>query len=185
MLAFWEHLGSFEKVLWAIAILSSVVLLLQLIFTVVGLDSGHDADVNHDLPGEGQFHVFSSRSITAFFALFGWVGLSCLQPGRPMGITLGIAFLAGTAAMFLVAGLFYALSRMTEDATFNPEKLVGKQGKVYIPVPGARAGTGKVTISFGSTRELDAVTDGDALPTGASVRVKAVLNGSTMLVERP
>lgn len=42
-------------------------------------------------------------------------------------------------------------------------------------------GTGRVVVSFGSTRELDAVTDGEALPTGASVRVKAVLNGSPCL----
>lgn len=185
MIAFWEQLGSFEKVMWSIAILSSSVLVLQLLMTLIGLDSGHDADINDGMAGEGQFHIFSTRSITAFFALFGWVGLACLQPGRPVGITLGIAFLAGAAAMFLVAGLFYALSRMTEDSTFDPEKLVGAQGKIYIPVPGARSGTGKVTVSYGAVRELDAVTDGEALPTGAPVRVKAVLNGSTMLVERP
>jgi len=171
--------------LWSIAILSSVLLLLQLILTLVGLESGHDADVNHDVPGDEQFHIFSTRSITAFFSLFAWVGLASLQPGRPVGIALGIAFLAGTAAMFLVAGLFYALSRMTEDSTFNAQTLVGAQGKVYIPVPGARAGNGKVTISLGAVRELDAITDGEALPTGAPVLVKAVLNGSTLLVERP
>jgi hypothetical protein len=143
MIALWEQPGSFEKVLWSIAILSSAVLLLQLILTLVGLDSGHDLDVNHDMPGEGHFSLFSSRSLTAFFSLFAWTGLAFFQPGRPVWVTSAIALFAGTVAMFLVAGLFYAVSRMTEDATFNPETLAGALGKIYIPVPGSRAGTGK------------------------------------------
>ena len=184
MLAFWEHLGSLEKALWSIAVLSSTVLLVQLVLTFLGMGGGHDTDVNHDTGAETHFQLFSMRTLTAFFALFGWVGLACFSAGAPLPATLGIAALAGLAAMTLVAGLFYGLSRLTQDSTFDIQKTIGAQAKVYIPVPASRSGNGKVTVTHGATRELDAVTDGGKLPTGAQVRVTAVVNGSTLLVER-
>jgi membrane protein implicated in regulation of membrane protease activity len=184
MLAFWEHLGSFEKVLWFIAVFSSTVLLVQLVLTFLGMGGGHDTDVNHDTGMETHFQLFSMRTLTAFFALFGWVGLACFNAGTPLPVTLGIAAVAGSAAMALVAGLFYGISRLTQDSTFDVQKIVGAQAKVYIPVPASRSGNGKVTVTYGASRELDAVTDGDKLPTGAQVRIKAVVNGSTLLVER-
>jgi hypothetical protein len=184
MLANWEHLGALEKAFWALAAFSSVVLLIQMILTFLGMGHGHDVDVNHDQPGETHFQVLSIRSLTAFFAMFGWVGLACVHGGRSGSASISAALIAGLIAMFVVAGLMYALSRLTEDSTFDIEKVKGAQGKVYLPVPGARAGSGKVTVSHGASRELDAVTDGEPLPTGAPVRVKAVLDGSLLLVER-
>ncbi|MDB5051419.1 MAG: hypothetical protein JWO30_4490 [Fibrobacteres bacterium] len=182
MIAFWEHLGSLEKAFWFIAILSSTVLFMQLILTFLGMDHGHDADAHH--PGGGHFQIFTVRTFTAFFALFGWVGLASIHAHRSVPVTVALALAAGTAGMAVVASIFYGISRMTEDSTFKIADVVGAQGKVYIPVPGARNGSGKITVTRGALHELDAVTDGEKLPTGAMVRIKAVLDGSTLLVER-
>ncbi|MDB5104958.1 MAG: hypothetical protein JWP91_2647 [Fibrobacteres bacterium] len=182
MIAFWANLGTFEKVFWFIAILATTVMLMQLILTFLGMDHGHDADLSH--PGDAHFQIFTVRNFMAFFALFGWVGLASINARQTVPVTIAFALAGGCVAMGLVAGVLYGISRMTEDATFKVADVVGGLGKVYIPVPGARAGNGKVTITHGSLRELDAVTDGGPLPTGTQVRVKAVVDGSTILVER-
>jgi hypothetical protein len=182
MIGYWKHIDSFEKAFWFIAVLASTVLLMQLLFTFLGLDHGHDTDASH--PGDGQFHIFTVRNFTAFFSLFGWVGLASIHAHRAPAVTLTLAFIAGAVAMAIVAGIFYAISRMTEDATFKIEDVVGAQAKVYLPVPESRKGAGKISVTHGSLRELDAVTDGEALPTGTLVRIKAVLDTSILLVER-
>lgn len=183
MMAFWEQLTVFEKALWFIAIAASTVFLVQLLLSFLGLHSDHD-DI--DAPGDvdGGFHVFTIKNFMAFLTLFGWTGLACLHSGLGAAATVGIGTLAGLAAMFMVAGLFYFTGKLGEDATFDSATAVGKQAKVYIPVPAARSGTGKVQLALGSVRELDAVTDGGQLPTGTPVRIAAVLDGSTVVVER-
>ena len=61
---------------------------------------------------------------------------------------------------------------------------VGCKGKAYLAIPAERSGEGKVQITINdSVREYDAVTDGDAIKTGAQVKVLEVLDPHTLLVE--
>jgi membrane protein implicated in regulation of membrane protease activity len=183
MMAFWEQLTVFEKALWFIALSASTVFLVQLLLSFLGLHTDHD-DI--DAPGEmdGGFHIFTIKNFMAFLTLFGWTGLACFHSGMGAPATVGLGTLAGLAAMFMVAGLFYFTGKLGEDATFDAHSAVGKQAKVYIPIPSARSGTGKVQLALGSVRELDAVTPGDKLATGTPVRITAVQDGSTVVVER-
>ena len=62
---------------------------------------------------------------------------------------------------------------------------VGCDGEVYLTVPAARNGIGKVNILVQETfAEYEAVTDDDeAIPTGEKVKVLKT-DGSTLIVER-
>ena len=61
---------------------------------------------------------------------------------------------------------------------------VGCEGKVYLTIPGERAGAGKVQITINnSVREYDALTDGDTLKTGTRIHVTEVIDADTLLVE--
>lgn len=183
MMAFWEQLTVFEKTLWFIAVLSSSVFVIQLLLSFLGLATDHD-DI--DLPGDGDagFHIFTVKNFMAFFSLFGWVGLACVKGGMGPAGTVLCGAVAGSIAMAMVAALFYFTGKLGEDATFDSKTAVGSQGKVYIPIPAARAGSGKIQFNLGSVREMDAVTAGEALPTGTPVKITAVLDGSTVVVER-
>ena len=81
--------------------------------------------------------------------------------------------------------LFKWLSSMQQAGNINVfTSAVGCEGKVYLTIPGERAGTGKIQISIsGAIREYDAVTDGPTLSTGTSIKVVEVISAGTMLVE--
>ena len=89
------------------------------------------------------------------------------------------------ALVVLVMVLFKWLNSMQQTGTIDVfSQAAGCQGKVYLAIPAERKGTGKVQITINnSIREYDAVTDGDALPTGVDVKVVEAVNESTMLVE--
>jgi len=68
--------------------------------------------------------------------------------------------------------------------SFDINGALNKTGTVYIPVPANSAGTGKVNVVvLGRTYELNALTAGPALETGAAILVKAVQN-SNLIIER-
>ena len=81
--------------------------------------------------------------------------------------------------------LFRWLGSMQQAGNINLfRSAVGCEGKVYLKIPAGRAGTGKVQITINNAvREYEAVTDGDALPTGSGIRVVEVLSSDTVLVE--
>ena len=63
------------------------------------------------------------------------------------------------------------------------DRAVGKGGTVYLPIPGQKAGTGKVLLNLQNrTVECQAITADKELPTGASVVVVAVISADTVEV---
>ena len=82
--------------------------------------------------------------------------------------------------------MFRWLSTMQQSGNIDVFKCaVGCQGKVYLTIPAARSGAGKVQITINETvREYDALTDSDeAIKTGTPIKVVEVLDPSTLLVE--
>ncbi|MCQ2135717.1 MAG: hypothetical protein MJY67_02255, partial [Bacteroidales bacterium] len=96
-----------------------------------------------------------------------------------------VALLIGVALVVLVMYLFKWLYSMQASGNINVRKdAVGCLGSVYLAIPGERSGEGKVQITINnSVREYGAVTDGEALPTGAQIRVVEVISENTLLVE--
>ena len=93
--------------------------------------------------------------------------------------------LVGIALVALVMYMFKWLYSMQQSGNINVYKsAVGCQGKCYLRIPGERGGEGKVQITIqGAVREYNAVTDGDEIKTGTSVKVLEAIDGNTLLVE--
>ena len=100
-------------------------------------------------------------------------------------LLLFIAAIVGVGLVALVMYLFKWLGSMQQSGNINVYKsAVGCQGKVYLTIPAARSGEGKVQITINnSVREYNAVTDGDEIKNGTAIKVTEVLNDSTLLVE--
>ena len=192
------------------AVIGGAVLLFQFAMTLIGfgadeigldgLDGGHDAmgDVGggHDGVDAGSHHtmehdssnlfkMFTFRSLVAAIAFFGMAGMAATKAGLDPFTTLGIAMLAGAAALYVVAWLFQSMHRLGEEGNVRIEHAVGLPGTVYIPIPGGKSGAGKIQLKLQNRIvELRAVTaEPEKLPTGATVVVVEVVNANTVEVE--
>ena len=111
--------------------------------------------------------------------------MAALEAEQPPLVVVALALAAGTAAMFGIHWLMHQMYRLGEDGTVQIERSVGRSGTVYIPIPAARAGAGKVQLQVqGRIMEYQAVTSHpDKLSTGAKVVVVGVVSPTTVEVE--
>jgi hypothetical protein len=144
-----------------------------------------DADLGH--PGAHWFYeVLSLRTMSAALTFFGLAGKTALAYGySTMGSTV-LAGVVGAAAMYAVYWLFKQVYKLQQSGTENIRNAIGAQAVVYIPIPGKRAGAGKVTFRLQNRLvEYSAVTDDEArLATGEKVVVAAIVNSDTVRVAR-
>lgn len=191
----WNALSGLEQFFWAIAIPFTAFFSIQFLLTLLGFDHDHeigDLDTDMDLSdGDSSitdagdaFQLFSIRSIISFFTMFGWAGIAFLRAGwTPVG-TFIMAFILGTGMMFLVSYLFHWMLKMQQSGTMQIHNALFETGEVYIPIPAAGKGRGKVQIAVqGTLRELEAITEGKhRIPTGTKVKVKEIMADDVLLV---
>ena len=181
----WDALSSPHQVFWFIAIVFTVLFFIQFILSLIGMES-HSVDLNAhtDINVDHEFSALSMRSIIAFFTFFGWTGVVVMNQNLSVWVAVTFASIAGLAAMFIVAYLMYKFSQLEQSGSLNLYHALDQQGEVYLPVPGNGKGNGKIHLKVdGRIRELDAVTDGDSIKTGANVRVIEILDGNRLKVE--
>lgn len=172
----WEH------VYFWLAIVASAFLLVQIVllcFSSFGGDTDIDGDGDIDVDVDSGVSLFAVKGLTAFFAVGGWTGLLVCSMASDSLQWLSIIFsiLAGLAAWALVVVAMRAMIKMQCNGALQTEKLVGQHATVYVSVPPARSGRGKVTLNAqGKFTELDAVTDGDRLSVDETVEIVATEN---------
>ena len=182
----WEGLSSAHQVFWFIAIIFSVLFLIQFILLLIGFDTDsgsldHPGDVGSF---DHEFSALSVRSIIAFFTFFGWTGVLAIRNDLSVWLAVLLASLTGLAAMFLVAYMIYKFSQLEQSGTLNLYNALDQSGEVYLPIPGQGKGLGKVHVKVdGKIRELDALTEGDTLKTGMQVKVTEIMDGNVLRVE--
>jgi hypothetical protein len=171
----------------ACAVIGAVLLVAQIALTGFGAHAdapdhpGTAHDVAHAV-GHG-LDLFSARSITAGLAFFGVAGAAAARAGWRPGLVAFCAVTAGLVAMTAVAWIMSQLLRLEDDGTVRLEGAVGAAATVYLAIPGAHGGVGKVTLTLqGRTVEYEAVTAGARLPTGAPVVVVDVVAPGTLEV---
>lgn len=185
----WQSLELIEKIYWCIAIPFSVLFLIQIILTFFGgdiddieADGDSDVSIEHDTGIEFQF--ITLKNLVAFFTIFGWAGVACLDSGLGIGKTLIISFLSGFVMMTIMASIVYFMGKLTDSGTLNLNNAVGRTGSVYLTIPAKRNGLGKVQIKVQGLQTLDAMTDNEEdIKTGAVVDVIKILNNEILVVK--
>lgn len=171
---------------WALAIISSVVFIIQAIATFVGFDadtdiSGGDADFDAD-----GFHIVSIKTIVCFILGFGWTGVLFWETIESKMLLSILAFVIGLAFMLIIALLLRWVMKLDKDNTFHTEQTVGLIAEVYLRIPASRKETGKIMVSLnGSVHEIEALTDEtETIPTGGKVEILSVVKSSVVLVKK-
>lgn len=191
MIEFFNSLEPLQKFFWTIACCASLVFIIQTIMTFVGL--GTDADVDAG-PMDGSVDsmedgalsgVFSFRNLINFLLGYGWAGVLLFDDIEKRWLLQLLAIAVGVLFVLAFVFMFRQVMKLSHDGSFKMSETVGLKADVYLRIPAARSGRGKVQISVkGSVHEIDAVTDNDAeIPTGGQVEIVEVLGDDLLLVK--
>ncbi len=207
MTEWWIALGSAGQVFACIAIPATVMLIVQMILTLIGL-GGDDADAdvgaddssdvaletdggNDGIDGDGDIldgglRVFTLRGLIAFFSVMGWVGTICCGSELNIALSILISVASGVLAMIVIALLMKWLFSLQYDGTENIRDALGVSGTVYMRIPPSRSGKGKVNaIVQGKLCERDAVTDEETtINYGEEITVVGISGEETLIVRR-
>ena len=188
----FKDFGALEWTYFVIACVGTVLLIVQVILMLIGAgDGGPDFDTDTDGDGAFDSHtdtglsLFSVKGLTAFFAIGGWTGLVMLTSLVSPAISIPVSVVAGLAAYIIVWFAIRMMLRLQEDGTANYGTAVGKIATVYVSVPPARSGRGKITLVLqGRYTEADAVTDDkERIPVDTQVSIVQSL-GDVFVVAR-
>ena len=190
MLDWWVALGSAGQVFACIAIPATVILLIQMVLTLIGLGGDSDADtdgadVDTDTADgiddvieldeadeafekgeafDAGLRLFTLRGLIAFFSVMGWVGTICCGEGMHLALSVVISIASGFTAMLVIALLMKWLFSLQYDGTEDVRDALGVSGTVYMRIPPARTGKGKINaIIQGKLCEKYAVTDEETM----------------------
>ncbi len=199
MLEWWEALGSAGQVFACIAIPATMMLIIQLILTIIGLgDNGDaDADTNMEVDDADEafsdndtldagLRVFTFRGLIAFFSVLGWVGTICTGNGLDIVWSILISVASGTVAMVVIAAIMKWLFSLQYDGTEDIKEALGVSGTVYMRIPPSRSGKGKINIVVqGKLCEKNAVTDEETmLNCDEEITVVGISGEETLIVRR-
>ena len=177
-----------EQIYWCIALPFSVLFLIQIVLTFfVGdlhMEADGDADVAVETDHGIDFQFITLKNLIAFFTIFGWAGIACLDGGMGLGVTLLISSGCGIFTMAIMSSIIYFMGKLTDDGTLKMDNAIGKIGSVYLTIPAKRGGFGKVQIKVQGFRTLDAMTDHEEnIKSGAVIEVEEILNDEILLVK--
>ncbi len=183
----WQDLPTFEKIFWAIALLFSLLFLIQTILSFVAGDGDEafgDADAAIDGDSGIDYGYFTIKNFIAFFTIFGWTGIALSKGNVSKPLIIFISLAAGLAVVLIMVFLFRSMSKLKQSGTMQIEKAVGLTAQVYLVIPASRDGLGKVHIRLqGSLRELNAITDDSiAIATGKLVKITGIINHNVLVV---
>ena len=191
MMDLFNSLEPLQKFFWTIACCASLVFIIQTIMTFIGL--GTDADVDAG-PMDGSVDsiedgalsgVFSFRNLVNFLLGYGWAGVLLFDDLEKRWLLQLVAIAVGVLFVLAFVFMFRQVMKLSHDGSFKINEAVGLKADVYLRIPAARSGRGKVQVSVkGSIHEIDAVTDNDAeIPTGGQVEIVEALGDDLLLVK--
>lgn len=144
------------------------------------------ADGDFDSPGTNWFYeLFSLRSLAGAALFFGLTGKTALAYGASQTTATAYATLAGAAALYVVYWVFKKLFQLESSGNIDLQNAIGERAKVYIPIPPAGEGVGKVQFTMQNrVVEYAAINNTDApLKTGDQVVIIDLATADTVRVE--
>jgi hypothetical protein len=181
----FNGLDLFLKSYWIIAGIASLIFIIQMALTFIGMDTsdGLQADFSGDVDADGPFQFFSLRNLVNFFLGFGWGGVCFYNTFTAKIWVTVFAFLTGILFVLLFFVIIKQFMKLEKDNTFQLPDTLGKIADVYLAVPEAKSGKGKIQISVkGAFHEIDAITEEERIPTGSKAKVVEIIDSQTVLV---
>ncbi|WP_339920549.1 NfeD family protein [uncultured Flavobacterium sp.] len=182
---FLENYEPLLKAFWYIALPVSLFFGLQTIMTFLGLSDG-ETDIDSDTGDvELPFEIFTLRNLINFLLGFSWTGISFYNSIENKTVLIIISVIVGLLFVAIFFFLIKQILKLSENNSFKIENTLHKTAQVYLTIPEAKSGKGKVLISVnGAIHELDAMTlSTEKIPSNTTVKVVAV-ESNLLIVEK-
>ncbi|MBL8050671.1 MAG: hypothetical protein JNM46_05560 [Anaerolineales bacterium] len=183
-----------EAVYWFFAIAGGTLFILRTLMMFIGggfsddaldvaLESNENVADSHSADGDASFKLLSVQGLTAFFMMFGLVGLALLNANLPSLISVLGGTVAGLITFGALSFIFSKMQLLQSEGTIHIKNSIGAEGNVYLKIP--KNGTGQVQIvTQGALKIFDATSNSKQdLITGDKIRVVGV-DGNTLVVEK-
>ncbi|MFA6859978.1 MAG: hypothetical protein WCR30_01150 [Clostridia bacterium] len=190
MEVWWIALSTYAKACFIIACSGTLLMLLQLILLLVGWGHDGDADLNVDdgvgssIVDIGGLKVFTIRGAIVFLAVGGWVAF--VAKDLPIWASILLGLVMGAASAVLLAYAFKIVNKLQDEGNVKAEFAVGKKATVYLTVPAANKGSGKINLIVQERLvEFTAVTESKTpFKTGEVVLVSGLNASGELIVEK-
>ncbi len=132
-----------------------------------------------------SFKILSFQGLTAFFMMFGLVGLAMMKQTEQGALpSLFLATLAGLGTVWIISLIFREAGALQCCGNINLRNAVGLEGEIYLTIPPADIGKVRLTIQE-RLRIYDAVAaDKTEIKTGQRIRIVDVTPEDMLIVER-
>lgn len=180
-MSWWNEITLVEQILYIIAAASTIILLIQTVFYMIGID--HD----DEHPDRAETGFFSIRGILSFLSIGAWAAIVAYKATSSYWLAFCIGGAAGLLTMFLTARCFQRAAKLQKDHEVDLKAVIGGSGDVYLTIPPRGEGKGKVSIVMqdGKIRVFNAIAyEDNKISTGKTVRIADVLESELLLVER-
>lgn len=176
---FFEELSGL-LIFYGIAIVASLVLVIQIGLAMLGFD-----DVDTDLDAGDGMGFLSIRALVAFFGGLGWTGVIMLENDSTMAAATGAGIAVGLVLMVVMAGIIKLIYSFQESGTLDLKNALGEVGTVYVTIPPGQSGTGRIRVVVqGQLQVLAAQTDAaEPIRAERKVRVRDLIDSRTLLVD--
>jgi hypothetical protein len=198
MLALFDGYTGLERFFGYCALFGGLFLVLRFLLQMMGF-AGHDADTTsfdsnpadvgpvHDghHGGDVGFKLVSVQGLTAFFLMFGLVGLALLRQSKTSAtVAIAGATVAGLGMVWIMAQLFSMMKHLQSSGNIDIRKSLGSTGTVYVHIGENASGQVQVCIQD-RLRIYDAVAgDKKEIKTGERIKVTDVISPGTLVVEK-
>lgn len=131
---FFSGMTTIEQTYWYIALIGSAIFVIIFIMTFIGGDADFEIEADTDFAdsddGGVGFQFFTFKNVIAFFTIFGWTGITCIEYGFSNIMTIVLSTIAGLIMMVLTSLLFYWMGKMAESGTLKIRNAIGLIGEV-------------------------------------------------------
>ena len=170
-----------EKLLWSVAVISTVLLL---VLTAMSFFEEHSAEREQ---AQLNKSALDARAILLFFTFFGWASILAhlWEPSIPKVLIYGLPIgIIAALAPVVLGKLKIKPVPVTISNGFHLKEAITSTGEVLDYIPPHVNGKGTVHLNLrNAPYQINAVSKNGELSAGVPVRVVAILDDNTVVVE--
>ncbi len=167
-------------IIFWIAIIATLILLVQIVLAFIGADSEIelDADIDTEIDTDAGSRFFTVRNLVAFLSMFSWSWLYFYEDLQLSMILASIfAVIVGGIFIYIFMIIMKGIMSLSEENTKDFSQFIGETAQVYLTIPAQKNGYGIVTINGNVKQQVKAITnETEPIPTHHFVDVIGVEN---------